>query len=203
MQTVKQIAQGIVAREGGYVDDPDDPGGPTKFGVTLDTLRRLGMDLTEDGRINRADVKALSETQAVQIFLRHYFEKPHLALLPEGLQASLFDMYVNAGAQAVRVLQRLLQDMGFSIVADGVVGPRTASAAHKAARPDPVALEDAYGVARRNYYFALADRRASLRKFARTRSGGKGGWIRRAEEFLSPAYHLTREEFERRVSAWD
>ena len=63
-------------------------------------------------------------------------------------------------------------------------------------------LVDAYGIARRDYYFRIADRRAASRKYARTRRGGKGGWIRRAEEFISPRFHLTDNEFQKRVSAW-
>jgi lysozyme family protein len=50
MQTVREIASAIVAREGGFVNDPDDPGGATKFGVTIHTMRRLGLDLTGMGR---------------------------------------------------------------------------------------------------------------------------------------------------------
>ncbi|MGB0914031.1 MAG: glycosyl hydrolase 108 family protein, partial [Phaeobacter italicus] len=46
MQDIKAIAEDIITREGGYVDDPDDPGGATKYGVTLATMRRLGLDLT-------------------------------------------------------------------------------------------------------------------------------------------------------------
>ena len=60
MQTVRQIAEGIVAREGGFVDDPDDPGGATTHGVTIHTMRRLGIDLTGDGRVDTADVRRLS-----------------------------------------------------------------------------------------------------------------------------------------------
>ena len=41
MKSVSQIAQDIVAREGGFVNDPDDPGGATKYGVTLGTMRTL------------------------------------------------------------------------------------------------------------------------------------------------------------------
>jgi lysozyme family protein len=41
MNDVNQIAEEIVAREGGYVNDPDDPGGATNFGVTIHTMRRL------------------------------------------------------------------------------------------------------------------------------------------------------------------
>ncbi|WP_170425137.1 holin-associated N-acetylmuramidase [Ruegeria arenilitoris] len=203
MQTVRQIADEIVGREGGYVDDPDDPGGATKYGVTEHTMRRLGLDLSGDGVIDRLDVRRLSKAQAVDIFVRHYFEKPRLGLLPEVVQPSVFDMYVNAGTQAVRILQRLLRDMGFQIAVDGVVGPQTARTSGRAADRDPVTFGDAYAIARRNYYFRLADRRPSSRKYARSRAGGKGGWIKRAEEFLSPTYHLSDAEFQRRVSGWD
>ncbi|WP_299945867.1 holin-associated N-acetylmuramidase [uncultured Ruegeria sp.] len=202
MQTVRQIAEGIVAREGGFVDDPDDPGGATKYGVTIHTMRRLGLDLDGDGTVTRKDVRALSKAEAVEIFINHYFEKPRLGVLPEALQASIFDMYVNAGAQAVQILQSVLRQMGYRVAIDGVIGPQTVSAAGDAAKPKPLALRDAYGVARRNYYFRLADRRAALRKYARTRAGGKGGWIKRAEEFLSPKYHLSAADFQKRISGW-
>ena len=42
MKTVRELAREIVAREGGFVNDPDDPGGATKYGVTIHTMRRLG-----------------------------------------------------------------------------------------------------------------------------------------------------------------
>ncbi|WP_299660097.1 holin-associated N-acetylmuramidase [uncultured Ruegeria sp.] len=202
MQTVRQIAEGIVAREGGFVDDPDDPGEATKYGVTIHTMRRLGLDLDGDGTVTRKDVRALSRAQAVEVFINHYFEKPSLGVLPKTLQASIFDMYVNAGAQAVQILQSVLRQMGYRVAIDGVIGPQTERAAGDAAKPKPLALRDAYGVARRNYYFRLADRRAALRKYARTRAGTKGGWINRAEEFLSPRYHLSAADFQKRISGW-
>ena len=188
---VAKIAREIVAREGGYVDDPDDPGGATKHGVTIHTLRRLGLDLTGDGAVDRRDVKALDRAQAEEIFLREYFRRPRLHLLPEPLQASVFDMHVNAGANAVRILQELLCEMGYDLRVDGAMGPQTAKAA-----------QAAYGIARRNYYFDLADRRPRSRKYARTRAGGKGGWIRRAEEFIAPRYHMTPAEFQSRTAHW-
>ncbi|MBO9413279.1 MULTISPECIES: holin-associated N-acetylmuramidase [unclassified Ruegeria] len=203
MQTVQEIATDIVSREGGFVDDPDDPGGVTKYGVTIHTMRRLGLDLTGDGFVTRQDVKRLSKTQAVDIFVSHYFNGPRLGMLPEVLQPSVFDMYVNAGAQAVKILQYLLRKMDFKVTVDGVVGPQTAKASKTAAQPDPIALRDAYGVARRNYYFRIADGRVASRKYARTLSGHKGGWIRRAEEFVSPGYHLSDAEFQQRVAGWD
>ena len=175
MQSVQDIAQEIVAREGGYVNDPDDPGGATKYGVTIGTMRRLGIDLTGDGRVTTADVKQLTIVQAREIFVRHYFETPRIGALPDMIQASVFDMYVNAGSNGVRILQKLLNDMGQSLTVDGVIGPNTIAAAQWAVRAAPDHFADAYGIARRDYYYALADRRAASRKYARRRDGGKGG----------------------------
>ena len=202
MPDVRQIALEIVAREGGFVNDPDDPGGATNHGVTIHTLRRLGIDVNRDTRIDVADVRALTRAQAVEIYLEHYFKRPGIAALPEVLQASVFDMYVNAGANAVKILQRLVSQMGFACRDDGVIGPQTIRAVQRAYEAAPAHIADAYGIARRNYYYALGDARPASRKFARRRDGGKGGWITRAEEFISPRYHLSEAEHRARVAAW-
>ncbi|PIE18149.1 MAG: peptidoglycan-binding protein [Proteobacteria bacterium] len=202
MDKIRQIAQEIVAREGGFVDDPDDPGGATKYGVTIGTLRRLGRDVNGDSAVDVADVKALSRQDAEDIFLEHYFHRPRIDALPQVIQASVFDMQVNAGANAVRILQKLLTDMGLPCVADGVIGPQTIAAAAQAAKLAPEHLADAYGIARRNYYYSLAETRPASRKYARRRDGGKGGWITRAESFMDPRYHLSRAEHDRRVASW-
>ncbi|MCC5991892.1 MAG: peptidoglycan-binding protein [Rhodobacteraceae bacterium] len=198
MKTVRQLAKEIVAREGGFVNDPDDPGGATNFGVTIHTLRRLrpGQRVTED------DIRALTREDALEIYVEHYFNRPRIAELPEPLWATMFDMYVNAGANAVRILQRLLGEMGLEVAADGVIGPKTIAAAHRAYDMAPAHLVDAYGIARRDYYYRIADRRPASRKFARRRDGGKGGWITRAEEFINPRFHLTEAQHRARVAGW-
>ncbi|MHA7876611.1 holin-associated N-acetylmuramidase [Roseivivax sp.] len=199
---IDRIARAIVAREGGYVNDPDDPGGATKHGVTLTTLRRLGRDLDGDGTVTLSDLRRLTPEQARDLFLQHYYRAPGIDGLPETLQPSVFDMQVNAGTQAVKILQHLLGEMGWRLAIDGIIGPATRRAAAEAAAQAPAHLSDSYGIARRNYYFALADRRPASRKYVRTRAGGKGGWITRAEEFIAPRYHLSARAFERRVAAW-
>lgn len=203
MKTVRQLAEEIVEREGGYVNDPNDPGGATNYGVTIHTMRRLGLDLDGDGDVDEADVRALPRDRAVDIFIEHYHRAPRIDLLPEVLQPTVFDMQVNAGSNAVRILQRLLRDMGRDVVVDGQIGPQTARAAHAVA--DEVGgrlLADSYGIERRNYYYAIGDRRPASRRYAMRRDGGKGGWIRRAEEFITPAFHLTEAEHRARVAGW-
>ena len=193
MRTVQQLAEDIVAREGGFVNDPDDPGGATNFGVTIHTLRRL----RPGQRVGVADVRALTREDAVAIYLDHYFNRPRIAELPQPLWPTVFDMYVNAGANAVRLLQRLLNEMG----QDVAIGPQTIAAAHRAYDSAPNHMVDAYGIALRDYYYRLADKRPASRKYARRRDGGKGGWIARAEEFIAPRYRLSDAQHRARVAA--
>jgi len=198
MKSVRQLATEIVAREGGFVNDPDDPGGATNFGVTIHTLRRL----RPGQHITIQDVRALTREDAVDIYIEHYFNRPRIAELPEPLWPTIFDMYVNAGANAVRILQRLFNQMGLQVAVDGVIGPQTIAAAHRAYDMAPAHLVDAYGIARRDYYYSIADRRPASRKFARRRDGGKGGWITRAEEFITPRFHLSAGQHRDRTRGW-
>ncbi|MCT4554651.1 MAG: holin-associated N-acetylmuramidase [Pelagimonas sp.] len=200
---IEQIVRAIIEREGGYVNDPDDPGGATKYGVTIHTLRNIPWgDLDGDGDIDKFDVRALTPEHAEQIFLDRYFYGPRIDELPAPMQATVFDMQVNAGANAIRILQMVLGDLGYEVIVDGALGPQTIGATSRAFAEAGEALVDIYGVARRSYYFSVADRRPRSRKYARTRAGGKGGWIKRAEEFISPKYHMTDAEFKKRVAAW-
>ena len=202
MPTVRQIASEIVTREGGFVNDPNDPGGATNFGVTIHTMRRLGLDLDMDGDVDVADVRLMTRDRATEIFIEHYYHRPQISDLPVALQPSVFDMQVNAGSAAVRILQRLLRDMGLEIAVDGGIGPQTIAVAEAAFAQAPDHLVDAYGIARRNFYYSLADRRPASRRYATRRDGGKGGWILRAEEFISPRYHLSDAEHRERVASW-
>lgn len=200
--SVETLAREIVEREGGFVNDPDDPGGATKYGVTIGTMRRLRIDIDGDGDTDIHDVMGLTKEHAVQIFMDEYYRRPKIDLLPVPLQASVFDMYVNAGGNAVKILQRLMARYGILLSDDGAIGPKTAAAAHRAYDMDPDGLVDLYGMRRRDYYYSLADRRPASRKYARRNDGGKGGWIVRAEEFISPANHMTLAQHKARTAAW-
>jgi lysozyme family protein len=102
-----EVAWEIVGREGGYVNDPDDPGGATKWGITIGTLRRVrGSNVTVE------DVKNLTQGEAVDIFLSDYFYKPKINKLPESIQDTVFDMQVNSGNNAIKILQRTLREFG-------------------------------------------------------------------------------------------
>lgn len=200
---INQLTDQIILREGGYVNDPDDPGGATKFGVTIGTMQRLGLDIDSNGSIDAKDVKALPRETAVNIFKQNYYYRPKIHQLPDLLQASVMDMYVNSGRQAVRLLQKLLCECGQPVTVDGSIGPLTKAACHRVFEmKSPEMLVSAYGIARRQFYYELADNRPQSRKYAKSLSGGKGGWIKRAEEFIAPEFHLSLEAHQRRTSKW-
>jgi len=191
MQQIAEMARQIIAREGGFVDDPDDPGGATKYGITLATWRRFGQDLTGDGQITRADIAALSADAAQAVLVAQYFHAPNIGLLPPDLQPPVFDMYVNAGANAVRILQRLLVDMGQGLQVDGVIGPKTAAAAVAMAQHCAL-LADAYGAARRNYYFGWLICAPPAENSCATNKAARAGGFTAPRRLCSPGFTCRR-----------
>lgn len=86
MLSVRAISNQILGHEGGFSDDPDDPGGLINFGITLAALRNAGRDLDGDGDIDREDILRLTRAIAIEIFEEDYYCAPRLCLLPEALQ---------------------------------------------------------------------------------------------------------------------
>jgi lysozyme family protein len=134
-----QIASWLDADEGGFVDDPRDPGGATNHGVTLRELAAY-----EGHQVTVADVRALSLTTANAILKTQYFDAVHGADLPSGLDYAVTDAAVNSGpVQAIKWLQAVLK-----ISADGHWGVITSHAVSQIKPADVVALIDAYDRAR-------------------------------------------------------
>ena len=119
MKQADAIIKLILRHEAGYVNNPNDPGGPTNKGITLATFRRF---LKPSGTI--ADLKNLSVAQAVAIYKKRYWSVILADDLPPGLDYSLMDFAVNSGpSRAVKKLQAILK-----VPVDGRMGPVTLAA---------------------------------------------------------------------------
>ncbi len=136
--------------EGGLVDHPSDPGGITKWGISLRFLRAIGMDVNGDGVINGQDIKSLTEEQVEKIYHDHFWAKCHCDFLPDSVSLAVFDCGVNQGpSRAKRFLQKALQ-----VKVDGLIGPITLAAANKAI---PAALLGEFMVRRAVHYSSLSN----------------------------------------------
>lgn len=117
----------IIGHEGGYVNDPRDPGGETKFGISKRAYPA-------------EDIKALTLDRAKELYRLDYWDPCRCDALPAWLRLMVFDTAVNQG---VGKAARLLQDAVGAAV-DGKIGPKTLAAAQSA----DISALDEYGAQR-------------------------------------------------------
>ena len=94
----------LLAHEGGYTNDPRDPGGPTNFGITIFDYRKYVKP-----HASAADVRTMSIEDAERIYRIRYWDAQRCDELPAGVDYAVFDYGVNSGIARVRkVMRRLL-----------------------------------------------------------------------------------------------
>jgi len=132
-----QIIKHILENEGGYVDDPHDRGGETKYGISKKNHPEV-------------DIKNLTIDGALDIYRRLYWVPSKAEKLMPELRYQYFDMVVNAGqGNAVKILQRACNSKmkkADKIAVDGRIGPMTIKASEK--------LENSRLKAFRHLYYA-------------------------------------------------
>jgi lysozyme family protein len=106
----------VLSHEGGYVNNPLDPGKETIWGITARTARKWGY---------KGDMRFMSRDTAVEIYEQEYWTPVRGDELPFYLAFPTFDAAVNSGPpQAIKWLQRSI-----GCVDDGIIGPATLYAA--------------------------------------------------------------------------
>lgn len=164
--TPNEIIDAILIREGGYVDHPNDRGGPTAYGVTQATLAGWrGHPVTAD------DVRNLKPSEAREIYRKRYIEEPgFLDIENEAVRAHAVDCAVNHGpVNAVKLLQNAAR-----VFPDGRFGPQTRAAVNRMAAP---AMYRRLCAQRAKFYGQIITRDPSQAVFA-------SGWMNRLAEFI-------------------
>lgn len=111
----------VINEEGGYVNDPKDPGGATRWGVSIRAHKEDIGDLDHDGDIDAEDVRILPLDQAKAIYHEQYWTAIRGDELPGSLALAMLDTAVNCGTRrAIILLQRSV-----AAVVDGEFGPDT------------------------------------------------------------------------------
>jgi lysozyme family protein len=164
----------LLAHGGGYANHPSDPGGPTKFGITLAVYRRYAKPGAK-----AADIKAMRLDEAKAIYRRHYWDALRCDELPAGVDYAVFDYGVNSGVgRAAKVLQRVC-----GVKDDGVLGPLTMAAV---ARQESKAL-----------IHAICDERLRFLRSLKTWRVFGRGWSRRVDEVRTSALAMADIEQQR------
>lgn len=176
----KDLLDSILEAEGwpAFTDDPDDPGGPTKGGITLKTLQGYWAPIER----GIADLKMLPEEYAREIYFRQYVLAPHFDKITYG---PLQRQVVNAGVlHGPRRSIQLLQE-AVHVTRDGILGPITLAELEFEANevvPLFVAMQCRYmaRLVTDNY----RDRQKQGMALHRDLSKFAAGWINRATEPL-------------------
>ena len=157
----------VLRSEGGYVNNPKDPGGETMRGVT-----KAAWSTWLKRTIMPGEMAKLTVADITPFYKALYWDKAYCNQLPAGVDYMAFDAAVNMGVgQSIRLLQRSL-----GCVADGVIGPNTMKAINEA---DTKTLIDKFSAQKEMFY-------RSLGTFA---VFGKG-WLRRVEEVKQAALSM-------------
>ena len=111
--TALNIIMRVIGREGGYVNDPDDLGGETRYGISKRQYPQL-------------EIKELTVEEAADIYYEDYWLPSRADELTAGLQEIYFDMTVHMGQRrAVKIIQRAVNGQGGHLIEDGLIGRQT------------------------------------------------------------------------------
>lgn len=150
----------VLRHEGGYVDNPADRGGATKFGISQRSYPHL-------------DIANLTRDEAVAIYHRDYWTRHRYGeLIHVDVAIKTFDLSVNMGpANAHRILQRAVNwATGTGLVVDGIIGSKTIAATNQAEAERVLQLMRWYAA---EYYHQLVKRKRDQLPFLL-------GWLNRA-----------------------
>ena len=131
--TFEEIIEIVLEHEGGYVDDPDDRGGATNFGVIQRTYQDYINKYDDGHEVTKQEMKDMDGEDAKEVYLRMFWGPSRAAKLPEEIREVYFDMVVNHGqGNAVKILQQACNNKRKKanyIAVDGGIGPNTIKAA--------------------------------------------------------------------------
>ena len=154
----------MLKSEGGFSNDPHDPGGMTNLGVT-----RCAWEAYVQRQVDEAEMRGLTPEIVAPFYKARYWDACKCDQLPLGIDYSVFDFTVNAGvSRASKTMQ-----MALGTAADGIVGPATLGVANNA---DPDEFLEKFSAAKEQFYRNLP----TFEHFGK-------GWLRRVSEVKQTA----------------
>ena len=163
MNRFERIFDYLLKVEGGYSNDKHDKGGKTKYGITEEDARDFGY---------KGDMQDLTMDFAKNIYLKKYYLGNKLdKVVNDKVALSVCDFIVNGGAWGAKKAQAALNELGFDLRVDGILGEKSLAALNEV---DENKFLEKYHDLQRRYYRVLAANKPSQKKFLT-------GWLNRVD----------------------
>ena len=163
MDRFEKIFDYLLKVEGGYSNDKHDKGGKTKYGITEEDARDFGY---------KGGMQDLTKDFAKNIYLKKYYLGNKLdKVVNDKVALSVCDFIVNSGAWGAKKAQAALNELGFDLRVDGILGEKSLAALNEV---DENKFLEKYHDLQRRYYRVLAANKPSQKKFLT-------GWLNRVD----------------------
>lgn len=178
MSDIRPALAILIKHEGGFVNHPKDPGGATKYGISLRFLRKqqhISGDIDGDGDIDADDIKKLKSEHYEILYKQDFWDKLRLDKIQSQKVANMvFGLCVNMGPKAaITLLQKAVCMTSSKIAIDGDFGPQTINAVNSL---DDHKLILAYKLEAVKFYRSIAEKNQNLKAFLY-------GWLRRVNSY--------------------
>lgn len=165
----------VMKHEGGFSNDKNDPGGITRYGISLRFLKQSHIDPNGDGKEDSEDIIHLSRTQADQIYYKEWYLKYHYNQINDlSIMTDILDFSINAGAsQCHKIVKRAINDIiNEPIEVNGVLDKDTIEIINLI---EPSILHSAINHQQELFYRSIVKRNPQLKVFLK-------GWILRSKD---------------------
>lgn len=156
----------VLKNEGGYVNDKNDPGGETKYGISKKSFPNI-------------NIKELTKDDAKKIYKERYWNDLYDEIPNKFFAFKLFDLGINIGVKRViKILQQTLNEYGRKdifiepLIVDGIFGKKTL----KAVIDNANIIENRFYASIEIFYRNLVEHNIKLKKFLK-------GWLNRLKKF--------------------
>ena len=168
--SVEKLAPFVLEHEGGFVNDPLDRGGATNKGVTIAVWKAQGYDKDGDGDIDVADLKLITEADAIMIMKKNYWDRWKADQIKnQAIANTVVDWVWGSGVWGIKIPQRIL-----GVKDDGVVGAKTIEALNN---QDPKKFLEKLYLARFNFLDGIVASNPSQKRFIK-------GWKNRMNDLI-------------------
>lgn len=167
----------ILRHEGRFVNNKNDSGGATMYGISLRFLKVAGLDIDLDGDVDINDIIAIDKEKAKDIYRKYWWDRyfyDDINSLP--ISTKIFDLAVNMGAnQAHKIVQAACNSLGYRLYKDGILGHKSLYAINSLSSLYEDSLLRSINKYAKEFYYTIVEKNPEYSIFLK-------GWLNRVND---------------------